>query len=76
MFGYKEEGTITTSFDMRVRNNIDRCHLLMTVAEVATISAASKKKVLADMAELLDRHHKYIVEYGVDLPEIADWKWQ
>ena len=76
VFGYKEEGTITTSFDMRVRNNIDRCHLLMTVAEVATISAASKKKVLADMTELLDRHHKYIVEYGVDLPEIADWKWQ
>lgn len=75
-FGYKEEGTITTRFDMRVRNNIDRCHLLMTIADAVKLPAATKNRVMQDMTDLLDLHHKYITEYGVDLPEIENWQWQ
>ena len=73
--GYKEEGTITTSFDMRVRNNIDRCHLLMQMADLSNISEERKLQIKDDMQKLLKKHKDYIQEYGVDLPEIQDWKF-
>ena len=57
VYGYQEEGTITTPFDMRVQNEIDRFHLV--------------KK----MNDKLVEHKQYIHEYGIDMPEIRDWKW-
>ena len=73
--GYREEGTITTPFDMRVRNNIDRFNLMKQVAKYAKISKKDRERINADMDEMLARHKAYIAEYGVDMPEIADWKW-
>ena len=73
--GYKEEGTITTPFDMRVQNEIDRFHLLMDVVDKLGLKSKEKKLVnLID--EKLQEHNAYISEYGVDLPEIADWTWK
>ena len=73
--GYKEEGTITTPFDMRVQNEIDRFHLLMDVIDKLGLKS-KEKKLLNVIDEKLKEHNAYISEYGVDLPEIADWTWK
>ncbi len=75
VYGYKEEGTITTSFDMRVRNQIDRFHLLMQIARAVKIAPATRAKVIKEMEQKLQAHGEYIVEHGVDMPEIASWSY-
>lgn len=74
--GYVEEGTITTPFDMRVLNKIDRFNLVLSVLKHINIPAAKKGKIKRDMEEKLEQHKKYIKEFGIDLPEILDWKWR
>ncbi len=73
--GYKEEGTITTAFDMTVLNDLDRFHLVQDVInrlpQPGTGGAALKR--LAQ--EKLSEHKLYIDKYGQDMPEIRDWKW-
>jgi xylulose-5-phosphate/fructose-6-phosphate phosphoketolase len=73
--GYKEEGTTTTPFDMVVRNDLDRYHLVMDVIDrVPQLGprAAYAKQALRD--KLIDHKH-YICKYGDDMPEIAGWRW-
>ncbi len=73
--GYKEEGTTTTPFDMVVRNDLDRFHLVSDVIDrvpsLADIAAYTKQAV----SEKLVEHREYINRYGQDLPEIREWKW-
>jgi xylulose-5-phosphate/fructose-6-phosphate phosphoketolase len=73
--GYKEEGTITTAFDMTVRNDMDRFHLVIDVIERAgtTGDAALQLKQLMEEKRIV--HQEYIKLHGVDMPEISDWKW-
>jgi xylulose-5-phosphate/fructose-6-phosphate phosphoketolase len=73
--GYKEEGSTTTPFDMVVRNDLDRFHL---VADV--IDRVPKLGVAADYArqairDKLVEHKRYVAEHGVDMPEIRNWRW-
>ena len=74
--GYKEEGTITTPFDMRVQNDVDRYHLvqdaLLRLPQLGNRGAYLYQK----MSNKLVEHKQYIHEYGVDMPEVANWKWQ
>lgn len=73
--GYKEEGTTTTPFDMAVRNDLDRFHLMADVFDrVSKLGylAAHAKQVVRDK---LIGHKEYICKYGDDPPEIRDWKW-
>jgi xylulose-5-phosphate/fructose-6-phosphate phosphoketolase len=73
--GYKEEGTITTPFDMAVLNEIDRFHLVGDVIDRVTelgSKAAYLKQYLRD--KLID-HKNYIARHGEDMPEIKNWKW-
>ena len=73
--GYKEEGTTTTPFDMVVRNDLDRFHLMLDVIDRVPrlgYHAAYAKQAIRD--KLID-HKEYITKYGDDLPEIRDWRW-
>jgi len=72
--GYKEEGTITTPFDMCVLNELDRFHLAIDVLDrVPRLQAhAHLRQMLRD--KLLE-HKAYICEYGDDLPEVKNWSW-
>ena len=73
--GYMEEGSITTSFDMRVRNHIDRYHQILKLLKFVKVDEEKKKKLSALMEEKLKQHTAYINEYGVDMPEVANWNW-
>jgi xylulose-5-phosphate/fructose-6-phosphate phosphoketolase len=74
--GYKEEGTTTTPFDMAVRNDIDRFHLVGDVIDRVPklgYTAAYAKQLIRDK---LIEHKNYITQYGQDMPEIREWKWK
>ena len=74
--GYREEGTITTPFDMRVQNEIDRFHLVIDCIKHLP-SLGNKGAYLTQlMKDKLVEHKQYISEYGVDLPEVVNWKWE
>ena len=74
VFGYMEEGTITTPFDMRVQNGIDRFSL--TMQALLQIDLGDRDSHLIQlMKDKLVEHKQYIAEYGEDLPEIRNWKW-
>jgi xylulose-5-phosphate/fructose-6-phosphate phosphoketolase len=73
--GYKEEGTITTPFDMTVLNDLDRFHLAMDVVDRLPQTGndgVELKKILT--SKLID-HRKYINDHGIDMLEIRDWQW-
>ena len=73
--GYKEEGTITTPFDMRVQNEIDRFHLVMDALKYLPQLENKSSFVYQMCKDKLVEHKQYIKEYGQDLEEIRDWKW-
>lgn len=73
--GYKEEGTITTPFDMRVQNDIDRFHLVMDVVNRLPQLGNRGAFLIQMMQDKLIAHRQYIREFGVDMPEIREWKW-
>lgn len=75
VFGYQEEGTITTPFDMRVQNEIDRYHL--TMAAINSLPELGNKGayLLQQMRDKLVYHKNYIHEHGIDTKEVSEWKW-
>lgn len=73
--GYKEEGTTTTPFDMVVRNDLDRFHLVMDVIERVPGLGQRAAHVKQEMQDRRIEHREYICKYGDDMPEIRDWKW-
>ena len=73
--GYKEEGTITTPFDMAVLNDLDRFHLAGDVIDRLPQLGSSAAYVEQELRNTLIRHREYITRYGEDMPEIRDWRW-
>ena len=74
VYGYEEEGTITTPFDMRVKNEIDRYHLVINAIKKLDL-AQEGEVVIKQMEEALNKHYAYIRENGIDMPEIVNFKW-
>ena len=73
--GFKEEGSTTTPFDMVVRNDLDRFHLVMDVIDRVPGLASSAAPVRQAMTDKRRQHTAYIREHGDDLPEVRDWRW-
>lgn len=73
--GYKEEGTITTAFDMTVVNELDRFHLVMDVIERAGLTSEAAQRLYEDMQKKLIEHRNYIQEHGEDMDEVRNWTW-
>jgi len=73
--GYKEEGTISTPFDMTVLNDMDRFHLVQDVIERLPHLQNKEGHLMQEMRDKLVEHRNYINENGEDMPEIRNWKW-
>ncbi len=73
--GYKEEGTITTPFDMTVLNELDRFHLVMDTIDRLPQTGAKGVRLKQQLADKLVEHKRYIEKNGQDLPEIRNWQW-
>jgi len=73
--GYKEEGTITTPFDMTVLNDLDRFHLVMDAIDRLPQTGAPGVRLKRQLGDTLIEHRRYIGTYGQDMPEVRDWVW-
>ena len=73
--GYQEEGTITTTFDIRVQNEIDRFHLVIAAIKEIPRYADTSIALIDWCYDMLEKHKQYIREYGEDMPYIKNWKW-
>ena len=74
--GYQEEGTITTTFDIRVQNEIDRFHLVISALKEIPRYRSSSTALVEWCYDMLKQHDAYIREYGEDMPYIKNWVWK
>jgi len=74
--GYKEEGTITTAFDMTVLNDMDRFHLAMDVLDRVPQLGNKGAYLKQWLKDKLVEHKRYIDLHGEDMPEIRNWQWK
>jgi len=74
--GYKEEGTITTPFDMTVLNDLDRFHLVMDAIDRLPQTGDRGIYLKQQLKDKLIDHRQYINRYGEDMPEVREWKWR
>ena len=74
--GYKEEGTITTSFDMTVLNELDRFHLVIDAIDRLPQTGSKGTYLKQKLQDKLIEHREYINKNGEDMPEIRNWKWE
>ena len=73
--GYKEEGTITTAFDMTVLNDTDRFHLVMDAVNRLPQTGTRGDYLKQQLQDKLVEHRLYINRYGEDMPEVRNWTW-
>jgi xylulose-5-phosphate/fructose-6-phosphate phosphoketolase len=74
--GYKEEGTVTTPFDMTVLNELDRFHLVMDAIDRLPQTGDRGVYLKQKLRDKLIEHKQYICQHGQDMPEVREWTWQ
>lgn len=74
--GYKEEGTITTTFDMTVLNDLDRFHLVIDTINRLPHVGDKGARLKQQLTDKLQKHYVYIRKHGLDMPEVRNWKWE
>jgi xylulose-5-phosphate/fructose-6-phosphate phosphoketolase len=74
--GYKEEGTITTPFDLTVLNEMDRFHLVIAAIDRLPQSGEKGIYLKQKLKDKLVEHRLYINQHGQDMPEIRNWHWK
>lgn len=74
--GYQEEGTITTGFDMRVQNKIDRYNLVIDALKYIPKLENRSSRLIQYCKDKLVEHKQHIKEYGIDIDEVRNWKWK
>jgi xylulose-5-phosphate/fructose-6-phosphate phosphoketolase len=74
--GYKEEGTVTTPFDMTVLNDLDRFHLVISAIDRLPQTGNRGTYLKQQLRDKLVEHRHYIREHGQDMPEVRNWTWQ
>jgi xylulose-5-phosphate/fructose-6-phosphate phosphoketolase len=74
--GYKEEGTVTTPFDMTVLNELDRFHLVMDAIDRLSQTGDRGVYLKQKLRDKLIEHKQYICQHGQDMPEVREWTWQ
>jgi xylulose-5-phosphate/fructose-6-phosphate phosphoketolase len=73
---YKEEGTITTAFDMTVLNDLDRFHLAMDVIDRVPTTGTPSLYLKQQLQNKLIEHKRYICAHGMDVPAVREWQWR
>jgi xylulose-5-phosphate/fructose-6-phosphate phosphoketolase len=73
--GYEEEGTTTTPFDMCVLNHIDRYTLVLDAVKRTPSMSEHVHHAEQRHSEMIQKHKLYVSEYGEDMPEVRDWRW-
>jgi xylulose-5-phosphate/fructose-6-phosphate phosphoketolase len=73
--GYKEEGTITTPFDMTVLNDLDRFHLVMDAINRLPQTGDKRVYLKQQLKDKLLEHKQHINKHGQDLPDVRNWQW-
>ena len=74
--GYQEEGTITTAFDMKVQNKIDRYHLVIDALKYLDKLGNHRSFLIQECQNKLIEHKLYIINNGIDMDEIRNWRWK
>ena len=74
--GYKDEGSVTTPFDMPVQNELDRFHLVIDVIDRLPQTGTKGTYLKQELQNKLVEHKQYIHKYGEDMPEVRNWKWK
>ncbi len=74
--GYNEEGSITTSFDMRVLNKVDRFNLVLLALKHLPAFESKGAYCAEYCKEMLIKHAEYVKENGIDMPEVLNWTWE
>lgn len=74
--GYVEEGSITTPFDMRVQNSLDRYSLTILALKQLPFLGDKAEELIKSCEEKLAYHKEYIKEHGIDIDEVLNWKWE
>lgn len=74
--GYRENGDITTPFDMRVLNELDRFNLAKAAIMQQPKYAEKSDAFIQQMDRMIAKHNRFIREEGADLPEVTEWEWK
>ncbi|MFD1454499.1 phosphoketolase [Levilactobacillus lanxiensis] len=77
--GYREDGDITTAYDMRVYSELDRFHqakdAVNTLIAKGVIDEAAGKAFDKKMDDILAKHFKVTRDEGRDIEEFTKWAW-